>query len=71
MMNLAEATVNKQYIIKYVETDDEELQGFLFTLGCYKGESITVISQLADNYIITVKDARYSIDRDLAEVIIV
>ncbi|WP_425448249.1 FeoA family protein [Dethiothermospora halolimnae] len=70
-MNLAEGSINTEYIIKDIKTNDEELKNFLFTLGCYEGESVTVISVLAENYVITVKDARYSIDKDLAEAIII
>lgn len=69
--NLARARVNREYMIKDIATDDEEMKNFLFTLGCYEGEDITVISVLADNYIVSIKDARYSIDRELAEAIIV
>ena len=69
--NLAQAKINTQYTIKDIDTNDEELKNFLFTLGCYEGEPITVISVLSDNYIITVKDARYSIDKDLDKAIIV
>lgn len=69
--NLAQAKINTEYIIKDIDSNDEELKNFLFTLGCYKGESITVISILAENYIITIKDARYSIDKELAEAIII
>ncbi|MFW5787891.1 MAG: FeoA family protein [Halanaerobiales bacterium] len=71
MTNLAEADPNTEYIIKDIKTNDEELKKFLFTLGCYEGESVTLISVLADNYVINIKDARYSIDKDLAEAIIV
>lgn len=69
--NLAQATINKEYVVKDIKTNDRELKDFLFTLGCYEGETVTVISVLSDNYIISVKDARYSIDKDLAEAIIV
>lgn len=69
--NLAQGKINKEYVIKDIDTNDEELKNFLFTLGCYEGETITVISVLAENYIITVKDARYSIDKELAEAIII
>lgn len=69
--NLAEAIIDKQYTIKEVNTDDEEIKEFLFTLGCYKGEEITVISVLTENYVVVVKDARYSIDKELAEAIII
>jgi Fe2+ transport system protein FeoA len=70
-MNLAEGRINTEYTIKDINTNDEEIKDFLFTLGCYEGESVTVISILAENYVITVKDARYSIDKDLAEAIII
>lgn len=69
--NLAKAKMNREYIIKEVKTNDEQLKNFLFTLGCYEGETVTVLSILGENYIISVKDARYSIDKDLAEAIIV
>lgn len=70
-MNLAQGRINTEYIIKDIDTNDEEIKDFLFTLGCYEGESITLISILAENYVITVKDARYSIDKELAEAIII
>lgn len=69
-LNLANARINKEYIIKDIRTNDEEIKKFLFTLGCYEGEMVTVLSELAENYVISVKDARYSIDKDLAEAII-
>lgn len=69
-LNLANARINKEYIIKDIRTNDEEIRKFLFTLGCYEGEMVTVLSELAENYVISVKDARYSIDKDLAEAII-
>lgn len=71
VMNLAQGSMNTEYIIKEIKTKDDEIKDFLFTLGCYEGESVTVISILAENYVITVKDARYSIDKDLAEAIII
>ena len=71
VLNLAQAKINKEYIIKDIKTKDEELKNFLFTLGCYPGETVTVISSLAENYVITVKDARYCIDKDLAKAIII
>ena len=69
--NLAEAETNREYTIKEIRTDDEELKQFLFRLGCYEGESITLISILAGNYVINVKNSRYSIDENLAEAIII
>ncbi|QZY57598.1 ferrous iron transport protein A [Crassaminicella profunda] len=68
---LSEAKVDVEYTIKRIETDDEELKSFLFTLGCYEGEKLTVISILGENYVISVKDARYSMNLELAEAIII
>ena len=61
----------KKYTIKAIETDDEALKQFLFTLGCYVGEEIALISVLSNIYVINIKDARYSIDAELAKAIIV
>ena len=68
-MNLKDAIEEKEYIIKNVETDDQELNSFLFSLGCYKGEKITVISHLKGGSIVSVKDGRYNIDDGLAAAI--
>ncbi len=68
-MNLREAEEGKEYIIKSIKTDDEELNSFLFSLGCYSGEPITVISHLRGNSVVSIKDGRYSIDNTLAEAI--
>ncbi len=70
-MNLKDAVEGKEYIIKHIETDDEELDAFLFSLGCYSGEAITVISHLKGNCIVSIKDGRYSIDNRLAESILI
>lgn len=70
-MNLSLAEIGKEYIIKSIETDDEELDAFLFSLGCYSGEPITVISHLKGGCVVAIKDARYNIDNQLAEAIIV
>jgi len=71
MTNLANAQISREYIIKEIKSNDEELKNFLFTLGCYVGEIVTVLSILSENYVISVKDARYSIDKDIAEAIVV
>ena len=68
-MNLRTAEEGREYIIKSIETDDEELNAFLFSLGCYSGEPITVISRLKSNCIVSIKDGRYSIDKQLATAI--
>ena len=70
-MTLREAQEGKEYIIQEIETDDEELDAFLFSLGCYTGEPITVISHLKGGCIVSIKDGRYNIDSQLAEVIII
>ncbi len=68
---LTDAKMNMEHTIKSIETGNQEIQDFLFTLGCYEGESITVISMLGDQYCIVIKDARYSIDKDLADCIVI
>ena len=70
-MNLTNATEGKEYIIQRIETDDEELDAFLFSLGCYSGEPITVVFQLKGSCIVSIKDGRYNIDKQLAESIII
>lgn len=70
-MKLTGATEGKEYIIKRIETDDEELNAFLFSLGLYSGEPITVISHIKGGCIVSIKDGRYNIDNQLAEAIIV
>ena len=70
-MNLKDAVEGKEYIIKSIETDDEELDAFLFSLGCYSGEPITVVTHRKGGCTVSIKDARYNIDTQLAEAIIV
>ena len=70
-MNLLEASEGQEYIIKKIETDDEELNAFLFSLGCYSGEAITVIAFRKGGCTVSIKDGRYSIDNQLAEAIII
>ncbi len=65
-MTLMDAKEGLEYIIKDIFTDDEELDDFLFSLGCYSGEPITVISRLKGGCIVSIKDGRYSIDKHLA-----
>ena len=70
-MSLYNAEEGKEYIIQSIETGDEELNSFLFSLGCYSGEPITVISRMKSGCIVSIKDGRYSIDKALAMAIIV
>lgn len=69
IMTLLDAKEGKEYIILDINTDDEELNSFLFSLGCYSGESITVISHLKGGCIVSIKDGRYNIDNQLAAAI--
>lgn len=68
-MNLLEAVEGEEYIIRDISADDEELKAFLFSLGCYSGEPITVISHLKGGCVVSIKDGRYNIDTDLAKAI--
>lgn len=68
-MNLNMAEEGREYIISSINVEDEELKAFLFSLGCYSGEPITVIKKRKSGSVIAVKDGRYSIDRQLAETI--
>ena len=68
-MTLLQAEEGKEYIIRRIGTDDEELDSFLFSLGCYSGEPITVVSRLKKSCMVSIKDARYNIDNQLAEAI--
>ncbi|MBQ7885545.1 MAG: ferrous iron transport protein A [Clostridia bacterium] len=68
-MNLTNAQEGKEYIVKSIVTDDEEMDAFLFSLGCYAGEPITVVSHLRGGCVVSIKDGRYTIDNQLAEAI--
>ena len=70
-MNLSVAEEGKEYTIQRIETDDEELDSFLFSLGCYSGEPVTVVSRRKGGCTVSIKDGRYNIDNQLAEAIIV
>lgn len=70
-MNLLSAEEGREYIIRSIETDDEELDAFLFSLGCYSGEPITVISRKKSSCVVSIKDGRYSIDSQLAQSILI
>ena len=69
-MSLFDADEGKEYIIASIETDDEELESFLFSLGCYSGEPITVIAHRKSGCVVSIKDGRYNIDKDLASAIL-
>lgn len=68
-MTLINANEGEEYIIKEIEAEDEELKSFLFSLGCYAGEPITVVSHLKGGCVVSIKDGRYNFDKDLAAAI--
>ena len=70
-MNLRQVEEGRTYVIGQIQTDDEELNAFLFSLGCYSGEQITVIRHLKGGCVVAIRDGRYTIDNQLAEAITV
>ncbi len=70
-MTLRDAIEGQEYIIKEINTDDEELNAFLFSLGCYSGETITVVTRRRSGCTVSIKDGRYNIDNQLAEAILI
>lgn len=68
-MTLRQATDGREYTVRSINIEDDELQSFLFSLGCYSGEKITVVSHLRGSCVIAVKNGRYSIDNQLADAI--
>ncbi len=68
-MTLKDAVEGNEYRIQKIETEDEELSAFLFSLGCYSGEAVTVVSRLKGGCVVSIKDGRYNIDNQLAEAI--
>ncbi len=71
MQQLTSATLLQSYTIKGIDTQEEEMRRFLFSLGCYPGEEITVVSIISDTYVVAIKDGRYSVDKQLASVIMI
>lgn len=71
IMTLKNATEGQEYVIQRIETEDEELNAFLFSLGCYSGETITVVSHLKGGCVVSIKDGRYNIDNELANAIVI
>lgn len=68
-MNLTHALLGDDVIVKDIATNDEELKSFLFSLGCYSGETVSVVTKKRGGYVLSIKDARYNIDEDLAKAI--
>lgn len=70
-MTLNHTIEGREYIIQHIDTHDEELNAFLFSLGCYSGEPITVVSHMKSGCVVSIKDGRYHVDRPLADAIVV
>lgn len=70
-MNLTQAEEGKEYIVRKIVTDDEEMDAFLFSLGCYDGEPVTVVSHIRGGCVVSIKDGRYTIDKQLAAAIMI
>lgn len=70
-MTLREAEAGKTYIVKDIHTEDDDMKSFLFRLGCYEGEPITLISKKKRGCVVVIKDGRYSLDNQLAEAVVV
>lgn len=68
-MDLSIAEIGKEYLVDQINTNDDELNSLLFSLGCYSGEHITVVSKLKSTMVVAIKDGRYSIDKNLAKAI--
>lgn len=68
-MKLTEAAEGKEYVVNSIDTEDEELNAFLFSLGCYSGEPITVVSRKRGGMVVSIKDGRYNIDNQLSDAI--
>ena len=70
-MNLLDANLGQEYIVRDVVTEDEELNAFLFSLGCYSGEPITVVTRKRSGCVVSIKDGRYNIDNEIASAILI
>lgn len=70
-MNLTDANIGETYLVEDIQTDDEELKAFLFSLGCYSGEPITVIAHLKGGCTVSIKDGRYNIDKGIAQAVLI
>ena len=70
-MTLLDAEIGRTYIVKEIDTDDEEMNAFLFRLGCYSGEPVTLISKKRKSCIVVIKDSRYGLDNQLAQAVII
>ncbi len=70
-MNLLDAEVGVTYTVSEIDTDDEDLRGFLLRLGCYAGEPIAVVSKKkkGKGMVVAIKDGRYNIDSNIADAI--
>lgn len=70
-MTLAEGTIGQTYTVTGIDAEDEELISFLFTLGCYSGEEISLVSSISGSFVVSIRDGRYNIDTKLAQAILI
>lgn len=70
-MLLSRGEIGKTYTVKSISNEDEELTDFLFTLGCYEGEKVSIVSEISGNLVVSIRDGRYNIDKNLASLIVV
>ncbi len=70
-MLLSLGNIGSTYTVKSISNEDEELMDFLFTLGCYEGEKISLVSEISGNLVVSIRDGRYNIDKNLASLIVV
>lgn len=70
-MTIRNAIKGQTYMVKDILTDDEEMKNFLFRLGCYEGEPITLIAAKRNSCTVAIKQGRYNFDNFLADAILV
>ena len=70
-MSLLHAQPGREYIVRNITTNDEDMDAFLFSLGCYAGEPITVVFHRRSSCVVSIKDGRYNIDNQLAAAIVI
>ena len=70
-MNLLTVELGREYTVSALSVEDEALTAFLFSLGCYSGQPITVISRKKSGCVVAIKDGRYAMDNNLAAAIAV
>ena len=70
-MSLLDAREGKRYQIRSIDLQDDALTAFLFSLGCYSQEPITVVKHRRNGCTVSIKNGRYHMDRHLAKAILI